>query len=93
MVKVHITNTSARHSWCNRANYRGAMQRLRAGLTLSGVAAPSGNNSSLRFPFRCQVPPKGSRFLPGLLISDESLSSNLDYKLHVPLGNLKIVEA
>lgn len=36
---------------------------------------------------------KESRFHLSTLTSDQSLTSDLDYKLHVPLDNLEIVEA
>lgn len=36
---------------------------------------------------------KESRFHLSTLTSDQSLTSDLDYKVHIPLDNLEIVEA
>lgn len=70
------------------------MQMEHADLMLSGAANFfwKSNHPVLPFQMPCmQI--KKSQFHLSTLNSDQSLTSDLDYKLHVSLDNLEIVEA
>lgn len=65
-----------------------------ADLMLSGAANFFWKNNSPVFPLQMPgMQTKESRFHLSTLTSDQSLTSDLDYKLLVPLDNLEIVEA